>query len=52
MTQRLTTSNIIRSVTDISWSSDFAEYLEDSLMEECYTWEVGIMDQFDIRLTT
>ena len=27
-------------MTYISWSNDFAEYFEDSLMEECYIWDI------------
>ena len=30
-----------RSVTYILWSSDFASYLEDYLMEKCCTWDNG-----------
>ena len=30
---------IHRSVTYISWSSDFAYYLEDCLVEEYYIWD-------------
>ena len=30
-----------RSVTYILWSSYFASYLEDYLMEKCYTWDIG-----------
>ena len=32
-------SSICRSVTYILWSSSFASYLEDHLMEKCYTWD-------------
>ena len=36
MTHRLMTLlSICRSVTCILWSSDFASYLEDYLMEKC-----------------
>ena len=42
MTHRLTLSSICRSVTYSLWSSDFASYLEDYLMETCL---LGIMDQ-------
>ena len=35
--KRLTSSSICRSVTFILWSSDFASYLEDYLMEKCCT---------------
>ena len=41
MTQRLTSSSICRSVTYILWSSDFALYLEDCLIEKCCTWDNG-----------
>ena len=44
MTHRLTLSSIFRSVTYILWSSDFASYLEDYLMEKCC-----IMDQCDSK---
>ena len=30
---KMTTSNILRSLTYISWSSDFVKYLEDNWME-------------------
>ena len=32
-----------RSVTYISWSSDFALYLEDYLMDKCHNWNIGSM---------
>ena len=48
MTQRLTSSSICMSVTYILWSSDFASYLEDDLMEKYCIWD--IMDQCDIRI--
>ena len=38
---RLTLSSICSSVTYILWSSDFASYLEDYLMEKCCTWDNG-----------
>ena len=41
MTHRLALSSICRSVTYILWSSDFASYLEDYLMEKCCTWDNG-----------
>ena len=41
MSHRLTLSSICRSVTYILWSSDFASYLEDYLMEKCCTWDNG-----------
>ena len=34
-------SSICRSVIYILWSSDFASYLEDCLMEKCYTGDNG-----------
>ena len=41
MTHRLTLLSICRSVTYILWSSDFASYLEDCLIEKCCTWDNG-----------
>ena len=41
LTHRLTLSSICRSVTCILWSSDFASYLEEYLMEKCCTWDSG-----------
>ena len=38
---KLTLSSICRSVTYILWSSDFAHYLEDYLVEKCCTWGNG-----------
>ena len=40
--QRLTTSNVhvCGSVNYISWSSDSDLYLEDILMEECWTEDI------------
>ena len=38
-THRLTVSSICTSVTYILWSSVFASYLEDYLMEKCCTWD-------------
>ena len=32
-----------RSVTYISWSSDFALYLEDYLLDKCHNWDIGSM---------
>ena len=32
---------LCRSVTYILWSSDFASYLEDYLMEKFRTWDNG-----------
>ena len=37
VTQTLASLNICGSVTYISWSSDFALYLEDCLMDEGHT---------------
>ena len=45
MTQRLTSSSICRSVTYILWSSDFASYLEDYLMEKYCIWDNGSVTQ-------
>ena len=39
MTQRLTSSSICRSVAYMLWSSDFALYLEDYLIEKCCTFD-------------
>ena len=36
-------NNICRSETYISWSSDFALYLEDYLMDKCHNWNIGSM---------
>ena len=44
MTHRLTLQSICRSVTYILWSSEFASYLEDYLMEKCFTWDNGQCD--------
>ena len=41
MTHTLTLPSICRSVTYILWSSDFASYLEDYLMEKRCTWDNG-----------
>ena len=38
---KIDSSSICRSVTYILWSSDFASYLEDYLMEKCSTWDQG-----------
>ena len=43
MTQTLNWNYICRSVTYISWSSDFALYLEDYLMGTCHNWNIGSM---------
>ena len=34
---------LCRSVTYISWSSDFTLYLEDYLMVKCHNWNIGSM---------
>ena len=41
VTQTLTCSYICKSVTYISWSSDFVLYLEDYLMDKCHNWNTG-----------
>ena len=41
VTHTLPLPSICRSVTYILWSSDFASYLEDYLMEKCCTWDNG-----------
>ena len=41
--QTLTLNYICRSVTYISWSSDFALYLENYLMDKCHNWNIGSM---------
>ena len=38
--QTLTCNYIYRSVTYISWTSDFAFYLEDYLMDKCHNWNI------------
>ena len=43
MTHTLTLPSICRSVTYILWSSDFASYLEDYLMEKRCTWDNGLL---------
>ena len=43
VTQTLTWNYICRSLTYISWSSDFALYLEDYLMDKCHNWNVRSM---------
>ena len=43
MTQILTWHYVCRSVTYISWSSDFALYLEDYLMDNYHDWDIGSM---------
>ena len=43
VTQTLTVNYICRSVTYISWSSDFALYLEDYLMDKCHNWNIGFV---------
>ena len=43
VTQTLNWNYMCRSVTYISWSSDFALYLEDCLMDKCHNWNTGSM---------
>ena len=43
VTQTLNWNYICRSVTYISWPSDFALYLEDYLMDKCHNWSIGSM---------
>ena len=43
VTQTLTWIYVYRSVTYISWSSDFALYLEDYLMGKCHNWNIGFL---------
>ena len=43
VTQTLTWIYGYRSVTYISWSTDFALYIEDSLMEKCHNLDIGSM---------
>ena len=43
VTQPLNWNYICRSVTYISWSSNFALYLEDYLMDKCHGWNIGPM---------
>ena len=43
VTQTLNGNNICRSVTYISWSSDFVLSLEDYLMDKCHNWNIGSM---------
>ena len=39
---KISVALICRSVTYILWSSDFASYLEDYLMEKSCTWDNGL----------
>ena len=41
VTHTLTLRSICRPVTYILWSSDFASYLEDCMMEKHCTWDNG-----------
>ena len=41
VTQTLNWNYICRSVTYISWSSDFALHHEDYLMDKCHNWNIG-----------
>ena len=43
VTQTLTWIYVYRSVTYISWSNDFALYLEDNLLDKCHNWDIGSM---------
>ena len=43
VTQTLNWNYICRSVTYISWSSDFVLYLEDYLIGKCHNWNIGSM---------
>ena len=43
VTQTLNWNYICRSVTYISWSIEFALYLEDYLMDKCHNWNIGSM---------
>ena len=43
VTQTLNWNYICRSVTYISWSNDFALYLENYLMDKCHNWNTGSM---------
>ena len=43
VTQTLTWNYICKSVTYISWSSDFTLYPEDYLMDKCHNWNIGSM---------
>ena len=45
MTHTLTLPSICRSVTYILWSSDFASYLEDYLMERCTSDNGSLKDR-------
>ena len=48
VTHTLNWNYICRPVTYISWSSDFALYLADYLMDKCHNWNIESMQ----RLTT
>ena len=43
VTQTLNSNYICRPMTYISWSSDFALYLGDYLMDKCHNWITGSM---------
>ena len=43
VTQTLNWNYICKQVTYTSWSSDFALYLEDYLMDKCHNWNIGSM---------
>ena len=48
VTQILNGNYICRLVTYISWSSDFALYLEDYLINKCHNWNIGSMWSKDL----
>ena len=43
LTQTLTWIYVYRSATYISWSSDFALYLKDYLIDKCHQWDIDSM---------
>ena len=43
VTQTLNWNYICRSLIYISWSSNFALYFEDYLMDRCHNWNIGSM---------
>ena len=43
VTQTLNWNYICRSVAYMSWSRDFAIYLEDYLMDKCHNWNIRSM---------
>ena len=48
VTQPLNWNYMCKLVTYISWSSDFALYLEDYLMDKCHNWNTGSMWSKDL----